>query len=129
MPHITVEYTSNIKQTANINELLQKINKTLINEGDVFPTGGIRSRAIELHDYVVADGIGDDAFVHVTLKIGPGRTDAVKKSVCKNLFSMMENHFSTLFEERYFALSLELHEFSPGNMYRKNNIHERYTTQ
>lgn len=126
MPHITVEYTSNIKEEANINDLLLKINTTLIAEGDTFPIGGIRSRAIELHDYVVADGTEDDAFVHVTVKIGPGRPDEIKKSACEKLFAIMEKHFSTIFTQRYFALSLELYEFSPGTMYRKNNIHQRY---
>lgn len=79
MPHIVVEYTANIRDDARIPALLRTINATLIAQGGVFPTGGIRSRAIELHDYCVADGTEDDAFVHVTLKIGSGRTDAQKK--------------------------------------------------
>jgi len=35
----------------------------------VFPTGGIRSRAVELKDYAIADSAADYAFVHATLKI------------------------------------------------------------
>jgi hypothetical protein len=51
-----------------------RINATLIAQDGVFPTGGIRSRAIELCDYRIADGSADDAFVHATL-IGAGRSD------------------------------------------------------
>lgn len=79
MPHIVVEYTANIRDDARIPALLRTINATLIAQGGVFPTGGIRSRAIELQDYCVADGTEDDAFVHVTLKIGSGRTDEQKR--------------------------------------------------
>ena len=72
MPHFIVEYTDNIKADADMRTLLKKANEVLIAQG-AFPIGGIRSRAIELHDYVVADDTEDDAFVHATLKIGAGR--------------------------------------------------------
>lgn len=127
MPHIIVEYTDNIQGEARIKELLKKINNILITEGDAFPIGGIRSRAMALHDYCIADGAGaDDAFVHVTLKIGGGRSEELKKHVCDRLFKLVEDHFSTLFERRYIALSMELHEFSSFGTYKKNNIHQRY---
>jgi 5-carboxymethyl-2-hydroxymuconate isomerase len=70
MPHFIVEYTDNIKDKADIPALLEKVHEVLIAHGDIFPVGGIRSRAIELHHYRVADGAEDDAFVHATLKIG-----------------------------------------------------------
>lgn len=127
MPHVTVEYTDNIESEANIGELLKKINESLISEGDTFTPGAIRSRAIKLTEYYVADGTGDnDAFVHVTMKIAPGRTPEVKKAACDNLFEMMQAHFNALFDRRYLALSLELFEFGEGGTYKQNNIHKRY---
>lgn len=127
MPHVIVEYTDNIKEEAEIRSLLQKINHSLLDNDGLFPIGGIRSRAIELQDYFVADGAEDDAFVHVTLKIGAGRTEEQKKSACDKLFEAIKAHFSDLFEERYLALSMELYEFNDaGGTYRHNNIHKRY---
>lgn len=126
MPHIIVEYTDNIREEARIAELLHKMNQVLISRGDVFPIGGIRSRAIELHDYVVADGKHDDAFVHTCLKIGAGRSVEDKKSTCDELFDVMTSHFSAIYEKRYLALSLELIEFSEAGTYKLNNIHARY---
>jgi len=126
MPHIIVEYTDNLKADGRIPELLRKINDVLISFGPMFPIGGIRSRAIELHDYVVADGTGDDAFVHVTLKIGAGRSESEKKEVCDVLFDAIKAHFADLFARRYLALSMELVEF--GQTYKHNNIHSRYKT-
>jgi len=126
MPHFIVEYTANIKAEADIPKLLAKANEILIAQSGVFPIGGIRSRAIELHDYVIADGQADYAFVHCNLKIGVGRTEAQKKKVCDELFAAIQAHFADLFAKRYLALSLELNEFSESGAYKQNNIHRRF---
>jgi 5-carboxymethyl-2-hydroxymuconate isomerase len=126
MPHFIVEYTSNIKAEAQIPELLAKANEILIAQRGLFPIGGIRSRAIELHDYCIADGLADYAFVHCNLKIGGGRTEAQKKKVCDELFAAIQTHFAALFSKRYLALSLELNEFSETVTYKHNNIHRRF---
>ncbi len=125
MPHVIVEYTDNIKEEAQIGALLNKINQSLIDSGGVFPIAGIRSRAIELKDYVVADGSEDDAFVHVALKIGGGRSEQELTAACDKLFEMIKDHFADLFAKRYLALSMEVEEFSRPT-YKQNNIHKRY---
>jgi len=126
MPHFIVEYTSNIKQEARISQLLAKANEILVAQGGVFPLGGIRSRAIELQDYCIADGEADYAFVHCNLKIGAGRSDNEKKKVCDDLFDAIREHFAEMFSKRYLALSLELNEFSEAGTYKHNNIHARF---
>lgn len=126
MPHFIVEYTDNIKADADIPALLVKVNAVLMAQGGVFPTGAIRSRAICLTEYHVADGTVDDAFVHATFKIGAGRDPAVKKKACDELFAMIKEHFAGLYARRPLALSLELYEFDEGGTYKHNNIHARY---
>lgn len=126
MPHFIVEYTDNIKNEANISKLFEEIHKVLIARDTVFPIGGIRSRAIEVNDYRIADGAEDDAFVHAVLKIGAGRSEEIKKEVCDALFEVMKDHFSILMSNRYLALSMELIEFSEAGTYKLNNIHSRF---
>jgi 5-carboxymethyl-2-hydroxymuconate isomerase len=126
MPHFVVEYTSNIKAGAHIPELLAKVNQILSAQDGLFPCGGIRSRAIELTEYCIADGQADYAFVHCNLKIGAGRSDAEKRHVCDQLFEAIKGHFADLFSKRYLALSLELNEFSESGTYKHNNIHARF---
>lgn len=126
MPHIIVEYTDNLTAETDIAELLQKLNHVLIARGTVFPVGGIRSRAIALTDYCIADGTEDDAFVHTILKIGAGRAYDVKKEACDALFKTIQEHFAPLMEKRYLALSMELYEFGELSDYKQNNIHKRY---
>ncbi|WP_102691993.1 5-carboxymethyl-2-hydroxymuconate Delta-isomerase [Rummeliibacillus pycnus] len=129
MPHFILEYTDNIASQANIQVLLKKVNEILISKSPLFPVGGIRSRAIQLHDYFIADGKEDYAFVHATLKIGAGRSHEDKKETCDELFEMMKDHFNTIYSERYFALSLELYEFSEAGTYKLNNLHQKFKQQ
>lgn len=125
MPHLIIEYTDNIKEDANIPQLLKKANDSLLQHRDIIPIGGLRSRAIELHDYCVADGTEDDAFVHAILKLGSGRSEEQIKSVCDDLFATIKAHFSDIFAKRYLALSMEVYEFTRPT-YKQNNIHLRY---
>ncbi|WP_298364260.1 5-carboxymethyl-2-hydroxymuconate Delta-isomerase [Azospirillum sp.] len=126
MPHLIVEHTDNLAEEAAIPDLLRKANAVLIAQNGVFPIGGIRSRAIRLTDYCVADGAADDAFVHLTLKIGAGRTADQKQAAGDALFAMVTEHFAALFARRFLALSLEIQEFSEAGTWKQNNIHSRY---
>ena len=126
MAHLIVEYSDNLNPGANIGELLKKANQTLIAQQGVFPVGGIRSRAIALKDYCVADGEDDYAFVHLTLKVGFGRSEEVKQKFCNELFDMVKAHFAQQFAERYLAISMEMSEFSEQGTWKHNNIHAKF---
>jgi len=125
MAHLIFEYSANLRAEGDLPGLLKKANAVMIAQG-VFPVGGIRSRAIELTDFCVADGSADDAFVHATVKIGAGRSAEARQKTGDELFEMMKAHFAALFDRRYLALSLELQEFSEAGTWKHNNIHARY---
>jgi len=126
MPHFIVEYTANLEREGDLPGLLQKINATMIAQGGMFPIGGIRSRAIRLDCYRMADGEADYAFVHATLKIGAGRDEATRKRAGDALFEAMKSHFAALYEKRYLALSMEIAEFSEAGTWKHNNVHARF---
>lgn len=126
MPHLIYEYTDNLEE-ADIDGLLKKSNKILLDQSGVFPTGGIRSRAVRLAHYCIADGAHPtDAFVHVSLKIGAGRTEAQKQKACDELFAMIKQHFAPHFARHGLAISMELSEFSEAGTWKHNNLHARY---
>ncbi|MED1201586.1 5-carboxymethyl-2-hydroxymuconate Delta-isomerase [Heyndrickxia acidicola] len=126
MPHVIIEYTDNLKDEFNLQELMEKIHSCLIRHSEIFPVGGIRSRAIELNHYRVADGKENDAFVHTTLKIGAGRSEEIKKEITEEIFKTISVVFEPLFQSRYLALSLELYEFPEKYSLKHNNIHARF---
>lgn len=126
MPHFILEYTDNLKAEGDIPGVLKKVVAVLINQNGAFPIGGLRARAIELADYEIADGEEDYAFVHATLKIGAGRSEAVKKAAFDQVFETIKDHFADLYAKRYLALSMEILEFSEAGTYKHNNIHARF---
>lgn len=61
------ECTDNIRREADLPTLFAKVNEALAATG-IFPLAGVRSRAIWLDTWQMADGKQDYAFVHMTLK-------------------------------------------------------------
>lgn len=112
MPHFIAECTENIREQADLPSLFSKVNEALAATG-IFPIGGIRSRAHWLDTWQMADGKHDYAFVHMTLKIGAGRSLESRQEVGEMLFGLIKAHFADLMENRYLALSFEIAELHP----------------
>ncbi|MEY0589137.1 5-carboxymethyl-2-hydroxymuconate Delta-isomerase [Providencia manganoxydans] len=122
MPHFIAECTDNIREQAKLPELFSKVNNALAGTG-IFPLGGIRSRAIWLDTWQMADGKHDYAFVHMTLKIGAGRSLEDRQKTGELLFALIKEHFAQLMSDRYLALSFTMEELDPVLNYKQNNIH------
>ena len=122
MPHFIAECTDNIREQADLPGLFAKVNEALAATG-IFPIGGIRSRAHWLDTWQMADGKHDYAFVHMTLKIGAGRSLESREAVGEMLFELIKTHFAALMASRYLALSFELDELHPTLNYKQNNVH------
>ena len=126
MPHIIIEYTANVETDARIPEMMRVVNDVLIGHADVFPTGGIRTRALRLDQYRMADGAEDDAFIHVTFRIKTGRPKAVTGPICAEMFAAMRGHLAGVFARRYLGLTMELVEFDAHGFHVENNVHARF---
>ncbi|MCG0456338.1 5-carboxymethyl-2-hydroxymuconate Delta-isomerase [Enterobacter cloacae complex sp. ECC445] len=126
MPHFIAECTDNIREQADLPGLFAKVNEALAATG-IFPIGGIRSRAHWLDTWQMADGRHDYAFVHMTLKIGAGRSLESREAVGEMLFGLIKAHFADLMAARYLALSFELDELHPTLNYKQNNVHALFT--
>ncbi|HEX6706367.1 MAG TPA: 5-carboxymethyl-2-hydroxymuconate Delta-isomerase [Albitalea sp.] len=131
MPHLTLEYSANLHDAGRLGELCQGLAATLVAQVDedgraVFPIGGVRVRALRCDDCCIADGSPDIGFVHATLKIAAGRTDAVKRSTGDALFDEIKQHFAHQFAEQGLALSLELQELGEAGTWKHNNLHARF---
>lgn len=122
MPHFIVEYSANLESEIDFDQLFEKVHTTL-GENGVFPAGGIRSRAIRMDHYRIADNKHDYAFVHMLLKIGSGRSLEVRKQEADKLFKTIESFFEPLHNNRLLAITFEMQEIDPVLTYKKNNVH------
>jgi len=127
MPHLTIEYSANLRAAGDIPSLLPKLAQCLRNQRAdgkvVYPTGGVRVRAYEAVDYCVADGAPDAGFVHATLKIGKGRSRETVRATGDALFEIMKAHFAPVLERQGLALSLYLDEVDETGSWKHNNLH------
>ena len=123
MAHFTIEYSSNLDDEIRIQKLFGNLQDAALETG-VFPLGGLRFRAIRCEKYLIADGDPENAFVHITLKMGHGRDAEIRKSVAEKMFKALKDYFEPLFAKRPLAVSFELTELHPELSFKENNIHK-----
>lgn len=127
MPHLTIEYSANLKNEGGLDTLCTRLAHCLAAQQDgdnvVFPLGGIRVRAFAADTCCIADGTIAADFVHANLKIGAGRSEGVKKQTGDALFAVIKSHFEGLYARTGLALSLEINEFSEAGNWKHNNLH------
>ena len=129
MPHLVILYTPNIEPETDMGALCRTLADTMLEQRDeagaqVFPTGGTRVLAYPAAHYAVADGKGDYAFVYLNLRMGAGRSDAVKKRAGDALIASAKRHFEPVFAQRLIGITLNVDE-SPGQVYdgKHSNLH------
>ena len=127
MPHIIVEYSSNLRETFRRTDLLAALGSAVIAQRDaegcqVYPLGGLRVRAIACDEYVIADGEDNYGFVHVTIKIGAGRSDLVEGKTAESAFQVLKDRL-TGGNEVLVALSLALERVGGVKSLKYNEIH------
>ena len=129
MPHLTIEYSGNLRETGDFAGLCATLARTLVAfEADgrrVYPAGGVRVRAHAADHWCIGDGRADAAFVHARLAVGAGRGAQTLEATGDALFAAMKEHFAPLFERQGLALSLEVGEFSEAGTWKHNNLHAR----
>ncbi len=119
MPHLTLEYTDNLQ--FEVQPLLARLHAELVATGAV-NLKGIKSRAIRLTDYRIADGNPGYAFVHVGLLIREGRPIPVQQQAAKRVMAVLQEFFGQRYESGYLSLSVDIKEMREGIAITVHNI-------
>ncbi|MCB1720152.1 MAG: 5-carboxymethyl-2-hydroxymuconate isomerase [Rhodospirillales bacterium] len=85
MPHIIVEYTESLGSSEDIAKLAFALHENLAAQ-ETINIHAIKTRALPVQYTVVGDGKEPDKMIHITLKLLPGRDDALKKTMAQGLF-------------------------------------------
>jgi len=115
MPHLIVLYSANLESETDMSALCRRLADAMLTVRDeqgqqVFPTGGVRVFAYPASHYAVADGQRDYAFVYLNLRMGRGRTAAIKQRAGETVLAAAKAHFEPLFATRYIGLTLQVDE-------------------
>lgn len=124
MPHLTIEYSANLAARADLDQLCRALHGALLQSG-LFELGAIRVRAIRAEAWAVADLLPENAFAHLVLRLGAGRSLAERKRAGDLVFQAATGALAPLFDTPHFALTLEMVEIDPDLSWKKNAIHPR----
>ena len=118
-----MEYSANLDRDLDISALFTHLSAAALETG-IFPLGGIRLRAHRCTDYRIGDGAPENGFIHLTVKIGAGRSDRVLKKAADTIFAALLSKVDPIFDNRPLSVGFEMSELHPVLNYKKNNIHE-----
>jgi 5-carboxymethyl-2-hydroxymuconate isomerase len=121
--HIVIEHSSNLRGRLDVQRLVRTLHEAALATG-IFPVGGMRTRAYETTDYCIADGHPDNAFVHVSIRVGQGRDLATRRAACEQIFTAACNHLAELFARVPLGISVEMQELDANLSFKKNNLHD-----
>ena len=115
MPHLVVLYSGNLEAETDMSVLCRRLADAMLGVLDeqgqqVFPTGGVRVFAYPAAHYAVADGQRDYAFAYLNLRMGRGRSAAVKQRAGETVLAAAKAHLEPVFARRYIGLTVQVDE-------------------
>jgi 5-carboxymethyl-2-hydroxymuconate isomerase len=132
MPHLVILYTPDLDGETDMGALCRALADAMLGVKDeagqpVFPTGGVRVLAYPAAHFAVADGSGEHGFAWLNLRMGRGRSEAVKQRAGEALTATAKTHFAPLLAKRRCGLTLQIDEGPEVFDAKFGNLHPLFT--
>ena len=99
MPHLNIEYSANLSDALDIQGLVDRIHATALETG-IFPLGGVRTRAEARTHYRIADGNPAAGYIHMVVRIGPGRDEETRRDAGERIFTALCEFTDAVYRSR-----------------------------
>lgn len=134
MPHLVILYTGNLDAEVDMTAVCRTLADTMRacrdEEGrPVFPVGGIRVLAYPSAHHAVADGSGDFGFVYLNLRMGRGRSEAVRREVGEALSAATRAALAPLLARRPVGVTLQVDEGPEVFDAKIGNLHAHFAVR
>lgn len=124
MPHIIIEYSKNISAAIDVDRLVEALHAAATGH-EALPIGGVRTRAHAAAAARVGDGKASRNFIYLTIRLGQGRSEQVKREIGDMLFAVLTGFTADHFDAgKALSLGLEIQEIEKDWTWKKNNIHQ-----
>jgi 5-carboxymethyl-2-hydroxymuconate isomerase len=124
MPHLVIVYSPNLDTKTDLTVLCRSLANVMLAQKDennlpVFPLGGTRVLAYAANHFAIADGgsadlaaggSGEYAFAYFNLRMGKGRSLAVRTAAGDAISACVEQHFMTLLKHMPLGLTVQVDE-------------------
>jgi len=123
MPHQIIEYSENLSQRLDVPNLVAALHNCAAGI-EALPLAGLRTRAFAAEHFAIADQHPDNAYIAVYLRLGQGRSEALRESIGKTLYERLCSYTEELQASTPLALSYEVQEIDPITRWNKNNLRD-----
>ncbi len=115
MPHIVVEYTSDLVDRFDVPAFLNTIQSRVAEhyEGD---PNRIKTRAISYDDYTIGHHLEKGSMVNIVLQLIEGKTEENKHAMGQAVFESANDYFKP--DHDAFQVSVEIRELSKKFYYK-----------
>ena len=120
MPHVILEYSSNLAELTDIDELVVAVHEAALATGTA-PLDALRTRAVARHHYAIADRDPDNMYLAITARLGAGRPDAEKHAFVEALLAAVVDRLG---DAPTLMLSVEYQEIDPSFRINRNNLRQ-----
>jgi len=117
MPHLVLEYSSNIKEKDAFDSLFAQLHQILAKVGNA-SLESCKSRAIEYETFYIGDGNHKNAFVHLEVRLAEGRPLKIRQQIGEHMLDVLELHFSQSLRDLNLQITVESKELIK-NLYFK----------
>lgn len=117
MPHIILEYSSNLGDEGSLSHLLDRLHAAL-GDTESFDSERIKSRAVRCETYHVS--VERRGFMHATVLFSPGRPENLRSQVARRLLDIMRS--DSVLGGDDVATSVEVRQFEPGMYITERDI-------
>lgn len=117
MPHLTLEYTANLAHRAPDRSLFLKLHRALESVAGI-RIGNCKSRMREVDPWVVGDGEGASAFVHLDIRLLEGRPQEVRRAVGARALEILRAHFTPPPEGAALQITVEVQEIVAATYFK-----------
>ena len=118
MPHLTIEYTNNLRTHVPFDDLFARLHTTLAELGGI-KQANCTSRALRIDQFLIGEGVADAAFLHLDVRFLEGRAASVKQQIGRSLLAILRESFPLPGDIRDLQVTVEIRDIERG-MYFKH---------
>lgn len=117
MPHLTLEYSNNIKEKIEAVKLFMPCHQILKTVASINPQN-CKSRALVSEFFCVGEGKPEQAFIHLEILLAERKPLVIRQEIAQKILGILNNYFSYSLQELHLQISVLVKEFS-RNLYYK----------
>lgn len=109
MPHLKLEYTTNVKLTSNLTDLFERLHKVLVETAGINPDN-CKSRSYMVEDFLIGSGSESDGFVHLDIRFLEGRSPEVKQNIGQEALAVLLEWFHEALDKLELQITVEVRD-------------------